>query len=430
MRISAKASMNGKQILLAAIITGAALAGQSPQLRTDINPALLYYQGFLTAPDPMANVDSDYLNSKKAREQKWPEKFGTILAGYDHEFEFVRQAAHAKVPCDWGVDLSRGPETMLPHLGRAKFACQVGQWRTIWALQNGRQENARDELVAAFVLGRNAGSGDLFISALIQGIVEGMCCTTIAAHFGEFTPETFQQIVEGFDAAPARHSMAACVKSERELGDWVLKKVLELQKTFPSDNAKFMTGLHDSGLVTALSTIGYTNFWPRLVAASGGTSDGVLKLLRETEPLWPRISEIMTAPQPEYDAKVKQFTVDTGNSQNPFFTLFYALFNGWDLGTTHFKLRQREFRAETQVAMVHAAAAYKLRGEPALKSVTDPFGNGPFAYKRFEFKGKDRGFELKSAYTGADAPFVMIFVEKQGPAFEVFGAEAGKALTQ
>ena len=53
-----------------------------------------------------------------------------------------------------------------------------------------------------------------------------------------------------------------------------------------------------------------------------------------------------------------------------------------------------------------------------------------FAYRQSRFKGADRGFELKSAYVGADAPFVMIFVEKQGPAFQVVGPDAGKAITQ
>ncbi len=46
------------------------------------------------------------------------------------------------------------------------------------------------------------------------------------------------------------------------------------------------------------------------------------------------------------------------------------------------------------------------------------------------FKGVDRGFELKSAYAGAGAPLVMIFVEKRGPAFEVIGPDAGKPITQ
>ena len=70
----------------------------------------------------------------------------------------------------------------------------------------------------------------------------------------------------------------------------------------------------------------------------------------------------------------------------------------------------------------------ELRNEKECGSNGD--GNGPFGLQRFVFKGVDRGFELKSAYAGADAPFVMIFVEKQGPAFQVVGPDAGKAITQ
>ena len=79
--------------------------------------------------------------------------------------------------------------------------------------------------------------------------------------------------------------------------------------------------------------------------------------------------------------------------------------------------------------MVHAALEYKLHSEAVLKTVPDSFGNGPFAFRRFVFKGADRGFELKSAYSADEAPFVMIFVEKPGPAFQVIGPEAGKPMT-
>src|SRR5690242_18009977 len=111
---SARFNMKTKSILLGTLIAGATLGGQSQQLRTDINPALLYYQGFLVAPDPMAKADMDYLGSKKGREQKWPDRFGPLLASYDNEMDFVRQAGYAKAPCDWGIDVSRGPETRLP----------------------------------------------------------------------------------------------------------------------------------------------------------------------------------------------------------------------------------------------------------------------------------------------------------------------------
>jgi len=76
---------------------------------------------------------------------------------------------------------------------------------------------------------------------------------------------------------------------------------------------------------------------------------------------------------------------------------------------------------------VRAGVEYKLHGEPGLQSVTDPCGQGPFAFERFVFEGVDRGFELKSAYTGRGFPEVLVFVEKDGPPFYVNGVKAGQA---
>ena len=85
----------------------------------------------------------------------------------------------------------------------------------MWDLQHGRQDDARDDLLAAFVLGRNAGSDPILISALVQYAIEALDYGTVAQYFGEFSPETLKQLVDGFDAAPARHTMAACIPSEK-----------------------------------------------------------------------------------------------------------------------------------------------------------------------------------------------------------------------
>ena len=380
--------------------------------RTDINPALQYYRAFLKA-EPLSEADMDYLSSKKGKEQKLPERFGQIVANYDNQFIMVRRAAHATVPCDWGIDYSDGPNILLPHLGRAKAVAQVAQLRAVWELQHGRQDDARDDLLAAFVLGRNAGSDPILISALVQCAIEALDYGTVAQYFGEFSPETLKQLVAGFEAAPARHTMAACIPLEKTaINDWVLNKILELQRAYPSDDAKVMAGVRE---------MGDTNLWSRIDAASGGTSEDIVKLVREMEPLYPRVAELMALPQPEYEIQAKQFFADCHKSPNPFLTESAI---GWE------KSRPREFRVQAQLAMVHAAVEYRLHGESGLKSVMDPFGNGPFDFQRFVFKGVHRGFELKSAYAGADAPFVMIFVEKQGPAFQITGPDAGKAIAQ
>jgi hypothetical protein len=404
--------MNTTKCICLALLFLSMPGARGETFRTDINPALQYYRAFLKA-EPPSGADSDYLWSKEGKEQKLPERFSQIVANYDNQFIMVRRAAHATVPCDWGIDYSDGPNILLPHLGRAKAVAQVAQLRAVWELQHGRQDDARDDLLAAFVLARNAGSDPILISALVQCAIEALDYGTMAQYFGEFSPGTLQQLVDGFDAAPARHTMAACIPTEKTaINDWELHRILELQKAHPSDDAKVMAGVRE---------MGDTNLWSRIDAASGGTSEGIVKLVREMEPLYPRVAELMALPQPEYEIQAKQFFADCHKSTNLFITESAI---GWE------KSRPREFRVQAQLAMVHAAVEYRLHGESGLKSIMDPFGNGPFDFQRFVFKGVHRGFELKSAYAGADAPFVMIFVEKQGPAFHITGPNAGKAIDQ
>ena len=152
-------------------------------------------------------------------------------------------------------------------------------------------------------------------------------------------------------------------------------------------------------------------FLAAIVIASGGTSDGILKLVRESEPLYLRLAKIMTLPQPEYEDQIQKFDAEIQKSQNPFVPVTSSV--------DPLRPRVKEFRIQAELAMVHAAVEYKLHGEAGLKSVMDPFGNGPFTFQRFVFEGVDRGFELKSAYAFGKVPCGIIFVEKEGPPFSV-----------
>ena len=134
----------------------------------------------------------------------------------------------------------------------------------------------------------------------------------------------------------------------------------------------------------------------------------------------------MTLPQPECEDQIQKFATEVQKSQNPLVLVAFPIPNP-------LQLRHRELRSQLQLAMVRAAVEYKLHGESGLKSVMDPLGNGPFAFQRFVFEGVDRGFELKSAYTGIFAvgvPYTLIFVEKEGPPFYVDGGpkRIGKAV--
>ena len=64
--------------LFSLIMTYAAAGSASDSFRTDINPALRYYQGYLVAPD-LRQEDRDYLLNREWRGQKLPERFAELV---------------------------------------------------------------------------------------------------------------------------------------------------------------------------------------------------------------------------------------------------------------------------------------------------------------------------------------------------------------
>jgi hypothetical protein len=407
--------------LLTLILTGTVLGSRAEPYRTDINPALLYYQSFIVLGE-FSQADHDYLFTNQWQGQQLPARFGKLVDQTDNEFKLVHQAAHATVPCDWGIDWSAGPYTLLPHLSRVKATIQMAQLRAIWELQNGRQADACDDLLAAFALARNGSRDNSLIAVLVQIAGEAIVNSTVAANFDRFSKETLKALMDGFDAAPPRGTMANAIATTEAhcFSDWAEARVSELRKEYPGDDAKvldsFRSIFEDFGDAGQLDT----NTWSRIVAATGGTSEGFLKLVREMQPMYTRLDAIAALPQPEFEVQIKLFYADIRKSSNP---LIAAIFPDFE------KARVKEFASLTDSAMVRAAAEYKLHGEAGLQSVNDPYGHGPFQFQRFVFEGVDRGFELKSSYAGRGFPEVMIFVEKDGPPFHVNGKYAGQAMS-
>jgi hypothetical protein len=405
-------------LLLAAV----ALASASePNYRTDINPALRYYLAFILAPE-VSTADRDYLMTNQWRGQKLPERFGELVSRYDNQFKLVRQAAHATVPSDFGIDWSAGPETLLPHLARIKGVAQMARLRAMWDLQNGRQAEACDDLLAALALGRNGAQDGYLIAALVQIATEAIVCNTVAENFDRFSPEILRRFVEGIDAAPARGTIASCIAMEKASShDWLAAKISGWQKDNQGNDAKVMEKIHEFfDLVT--SSEGEQRdrgIWQRVLNTSGGTSDGVLKLVHDSAALYSRLEEILTLPRAQYEEQMKQFSSVVHSSSNPLVGVMFPAIE---------KCRPKEFGALVKLAMLRAAVEIKLNGPAGLKSVMDPCGDGPFELQRFVFEGVDRGFSLKSAYDGRGFPETFIFVEKEGTQLLLDGPRAGQPL--
>ena len=444
-----------KSICVAGVIllaTSGCVTGAQP--RNDINPALQYYSAFLLAPN-LSKTDHDFLFTNEWRGQILPARFGQLLLGFDNQFRLLRQAAQANAPCDWGIDMSPGPATLLPHIGQAKEIAQIARLRAIWDLRDPRRvlldyrgealagpssslglalnrgaADAVDDLLAALALGRNAARDGTLISALVQVAVENTFCSTVAENFYQLPPESLKQLADGLATAPTRRTMASCLPLEKAIFvDWLRTKIEEfLSQPGANENivmnkiGRLLFGMfsQETNERAGGGSPEFLQFWAHVLNSStGSASERLLKWLEEAEPFYQRAAIIMALPQPEYEGQIKQLRTDIQKASNPVLTFAFP-----DIE----KARVQEFAIEAQLAMVRAAWEYKLHGDAGLNSVQDPFGKGPFVIKRFLLAGKERGFELQSKYAGRGFQEVMIFVENNEFRFVVSGRNAGQVL--
>jgi len=415
----------------ASILAGTALATQAllggETFRTDINPALLYYQGFSLRPE-LSQQDHDWLFTNDWRGQVLDERFGKLITGFDNSFKIFRRAGKAQVPCDWGLDLTDGPEALLPGLAKAKLAAQTARLRAMWDLQNGKPEEARDDLLAAFVMARQVSTDRVLISTMVQFAMENMIASIIAENFYQLPPEILGQLTDGLEAAPTEGLVADCIHTEdTSFSRYFIRRIEEfraeddgralarirelLARCMVSEEPPAVRGVRfeQSGAAKA----------DAFIAAGGGTIEGLYRLFQELPPLYQQVQKILRLPPAEFEKPIAEFQSMIKTHPNPLVQEFFPLFD---------KARKKEFATQSTMAMARAAIAYKLRGEEGFRSVLDPCTGGPFEFERFVFEGVDRGFKLKSKYRGRDFDEVLIFVEKPGPLFRITGKTAGEKV--
>ena len=405
-------------LLLTAALGGRVSADSAT--RTDINPALLYWQAFAVLPD---YTSQSYLFTNEWRGRALDEQFTALIQPYDTRFKLLEQAAAQKTACDWGYDLSQGPELLLPGLAKVKQIAQAARLRARWHLENGRPEAARDELLAAFALARQTSRGGVLIGSLVQIASENILLSGIAENWFRFTPETLKQLLDGLDSGPARGLVAECIPAERtSFRDWLIRKVEGFQAASGSEAEaleKTRVLLH-SFMDQGESPSGPDAPTPEsILESAGNTTAGLLERLREMAALYDEADALMKAPYAEFVPGIKAFNEKVAHHPNQLVRVFFPAFE---------KCRIKEFTIEVRLAMLRAAVAYRLSGATGLASVPDPVAQAPFGFRRFVFNGADRGFELRSKTALHEWPDTLIFVEKDGPAFNLDGPSAGKAV--
>jgi hypothetical protein len=390
--------------------------------RTDINPALLYFQAYQNMPQ-LTEEDTRYLFDHPGA---WPENIDDrakgLLRQYDNSFKGLRRARYSQVPCDWGYDLSDGPEALLPGLAPAKRLSQVARLRAMAALDEKDFEGAKEAIASAYALGRNLSKDNILISALVQDAIENILTSVVMENYHRLTAKQLNQLVEVFDNAPARGTIAKTIPTENNaFYRYIVRKVNELIATSQGEVGPFWEKF--AAFWDPIATDSEANKGPEPSAeevrrVAKDQPSELMKLLDEMPEYYEEIGRIMALPYAEYKEQGPVLFARIESSPNPFIRQFFRVFTN---------VRPKELAAVVRMEMVRAAAAYKSGGRTGLDGVHDPLAGGPFEFSHVQFEGVDRGFRLKSKERIRDFDEVMIFLEKPGKPFRLDGKNAGSA---
>jgi hypothetical protein len=409
-----------KHLILGLLLAATIVLRAAEPFRTDINPALIYHQGLLMVPQ-FSDEDRKYLFETEWRTRALDQRCTDLVTGYRNTFKMLRRAAASEVPCDWGIDMSDGPETLLPALARFKSVAQVAGLRARVHLAEGKQEAARDDLLAVIVMGRNVSTDGILISILVQIAVENIVASVIAENFYQFTPETLELLAAGLNSGPRRGLVQDAMAVEKAgFYGWLIRKINDINTEANGDPKQVQAKVRELWEKSIAAEGGGPNqIADQWIAATDGTAAGLIAYAKQLDPLYDEITGILGLPWAQYQARFAAFEKKIGSHPN---VLTRELFGA--LGNS----RKREFALQAKLAMLQAAIAYKLHGDAAFNSIPDPFGDGPFTFRRFVLDGVDRGFELESKLNCREHAEKLILIEKPGPAVRVDSKYAGQKV--
>ncbi len=138
-----------------------------PPHRTDINPALLYWEALLlNSFRPQS--EHDYLTTNEWNGKKLDDQFRAFASSPNGAFRIIEQAAHQKAPCDWGYDLTYGPTLLLPSLAKVKQLVLLERHRFRLHLESGDVKVGIEEWLATETMAHQVSRDGTLISCLVQ----------------------------------------------------------------------------------------------------------------------------------------------------------------------------------------------------------------------------------------------------------------------
>lgn len=352
-------------LLILALLRPAPTAAQAPDAKADLgaNAALKYWKAFALMPA----LDRDQ-GTALGEWNKVPFDAATLKLIADSEKSRLYLHRGAKLPrCDWSLNWEDGMELLLPYLAKSRDLARLAALHGRHEFSQGHWEAGAEDAIAMMALARHVGSEPIMLCILVRYLIETITIDLVAPYLPELKDHS-SRIIAAYDALPAGATLQQAFHAEKKhCLEWLvqtLKKAEEKQPGAWRDLLKRAVGSEGEDVVKQV-----------------GTFDRAIALTEGVLPVSDQLAKLVVLPRQEFEAKYPDFKKKT-KADN--------ILAGHLLSSVE-NMLAAQYRNQTQVAMLKAAMVVVKDGPDKIKDVKDPFGEGPF-----EYRARDKGFELKS----------------------------------
>lgn len=341
-------------------------SSRPPDVRLGDNAALRYWLAFAMMPalsteqdEIVGNWDTAPLNGK-AKE---------IVNSSRSSLDLLQRAREV-TNCDWGL-LDDGPETLMPHLAKARQLARLAGLRIRCRVAEGDEGGAVEDTLAVLALARQVSVDRLLISQLVAYAIEHVAINAAADGLRRLHPDALRRLSEGLARLPEpRNGFREGILGEQHaMIDWFIERLKAGDKRVEALIAQEVEGTRDlAGAKDATKAAQKVQNW-------------IQELVRMRD-YYSRMASLAGIPLPEFDRRIdalnQAMMKDCPNLAPA-------------LAPAMAKVRYQEARVQAHRAMLKAAIAFALDGPEGLSKIKDPFGDGPFEYREI-----GNGFQLKS----------------------------------
>jgi hypothetical protein len=306
-----------------------------------------------------------------------------LVAESQTSIMYLHRAARLE-KCDWGLDYDDGISLLLPHLSRSRDLARLAALHARYELKRGNTRALRDDATAMIVLARHVGRDPMMVGLLVRFGIEDMVVDLVAPHVPNLKVG-YAGAREVFESLPPSSRMYDTLAAEKKYFlEWIARKIKEEEKRDPGAGMRLWNNMLGPDGPEELKKV--------------QSAAEAIKLTEGLFPVYDEMEKLVVLPPAEFESKYRAFKQQTAASNS--LSAFLVPQIDTILG--------KERRSQARVAMLLAAIAVAEGGPDQLKNIEDPFGDGPFEFRKLE-----NGFELKSQLTFEGKPVTLTVGQKK-----------------